>query len=318
MHKPPNRVDTTTDTVALKKAMKGMGCDERALIRVLTQSKYANPWFVEQLVHDYYTSFEDDLLKHVEKETHGDLEKGLMAILRGPLKHDVVTLHEAMDGTGTDEEAVNDVLLCRSNADINAIKALYKKKHLRDLKSRLDDEVQSDMRRLYGMVLSATKAEEAAPVIPADIDKKVVELHQATEGIIGANAISVAQVMTSSNAAQIRAISQAYKTKYHRSLEDVIEKEFRGDMEDALLQILLSAENRAKFDAERLRAPILKKIRKDERFVYRLVGLYWDSPRLQEAKQAHKQHFGRPLSKVVKEELSGDYEDLMMALIGKE
>merc|ERR1712000_253870 len=37
-------VDTTPDVEALRKAMKGMGCDERALIKVFTSPKYSSPW----------------------------------------------------------------------------------------------------------------------------------------------------------------------------------------------------------------------------------------------------------------------------------
>jgi annexin A7/11 len=271
-----------------------------------------------QLVRDYNARFMRDLAKDIESETRGDLETALLALVRGPLQNDVRTLEKALDRAGTDEDALNDVLLCRSNADVRAIATEYKRVIRKELAADIKDDVDDTLFRMYSMVLAATKAEDAAPVIPTDIDHKASELHRATEGVIGANAVAASQVLTSSNAQQIHALSDAYRRKYHRSLEDVVEKEFRGDMEDALLHMLQAGEDRAKSDAARLRAPLLKTVRKDRLFINRTLAMYWDPPRLAAAKAAYKRLYGKTLSKEVKDELSGDYEDLMIALIGKE
>ncbi|OTA88860.1 hypothetical protein M434DRAFT_398878 [Hypoxylon sp. CO27-5] len=310
-------VDTSSDVEALRKAMKGMGCDEAALIRVLTSSKYDNPWAMAQLVGDYNRRFIRDLAKDIESETRGNVETALLALIRGPLEHDVRVLIKALDRAGTDEDALMDVLLCRSNADIRAITAEYKRIKGHDLLVDIKDDVDDTLFRLYSMVLAATRAEDAAPVIAADIDRHVTELQRATEGTIGANAISVAQIFTSSNAAQLHALSEAYQRKYHRSLEEVIEKEFRGDMEDALLYMLENAVNRARADAKRLEKPLYKTPRKDRLFINRVVSLYWDRNRLDAAKAAYQKYseFRTPLRSAIKALLSGDYEDLMIALI---
>jgi annexin A7/11 len=313
------RIDTTADVDILRKAMKGMGCDERALIRVFANHKYQNPWAFQQLRHDYNTRFSRDLEKDVKDETRGDFEAALVALIRGPLMHDVYTLDKALAGAGTDEEALMDVLLCRSNADIRAIAAEYRHIKGRDLLVAIKDDVDDTLFRLYTMVLSATKAEDAAPVIPADIDHKVAELERATEGMAGANAIVVAQIFTHANAAQLRAISAAYHQRYHRSLEDVIEKEFRGDLEDVLLRMLTSATgDGGKADAHALRAPLLKTLQKEDIFTYRALRLYWgDRARLYAAQAAHQKYYHRALGKELRELLSGDYENLMVALIAE-
>ncbi|KAF7552041.1 hypothetical protein G7Z17_g4563 [Cylindrodendrum hubeiense] len=310
------KVNTTSDIETLRKAMKGMGCDEAALIRVLTSSKYRNPWAMTQLVQDYHTRFMRDLSADIKSETRGDLETGLLALIRNPLNNDALILEGALDGVGTDEEALNDVLLCRSNADIRAIVAEYKRVRGGNLIDKIASDVDSTLFRMYKMVLSATRAEDATPVTVPETDHKVTELHRATEGVMGASTISVVQIFVSSSDAQVRAISETYERKYHRSLEDVIEKEFGGDMEDALLRMLLQGANRARTDAARLRAPLVKTVRKDRLFINRLVTLYWDPVRLQEAKVAYKQRYKVSLHDDVKAYLKGDYEDLMVALVG--
>lgn len=297
--------------------MKGMGCDERALIKILTASKYSNPWAMQQLVNDYNKRLIRDLVKDIKSETRGTFEDALLALIRGPLENDAYALDKAMDGAGTDETALSDVLLCRSNADVKAIAAEYKRIKGKDLLTEIKSEVNDTLFRLYSIVLGATKAEPFTPVNPADIDTKVTELHQATEGVIGANAISVAQILATSNDAQIRAMVQAYQAKYHRTLQDVIEKEFRGDTEDALMHMLLMSNDRAKADAEWLRGPLTRKLgAKDKHFIHRVTTLYWDRSRLEAAKAVYESQFRRKLAADVKESLSGDYEDLVIALIG--
>ncbi|KAF3065899.1 Annexin A7 [Daldinia childiae] len=310
-------VDTSADVEALRKAMKGMGCDEAVLVRVLTSSKYENPWAMAQLVGDYNKRFIRDLAKDIESETRGGVETALLALIRGPLEQDVRVLIKALDRAGTDEDALMDVLLCRSNADIRAINAEYKRIKGNELLVDIKDDVDDTLFRLYSMVLSATRAEDAAPVISSDIDQKVTELQRATEGTIGANAISVAQIFTNSNTAQLQAISKAYERKYHRSFEEVIEKEFRGDMEDALLYMLENAIDRARFDAKRLERPLYKTPRKDRLLINRVVSLYWNRPRQDMAKAAYQVHSSArtSLRAAFKGVLSGDYEDLMIALI---
>lgn len=297
--------------------MKGMGCDERALIRVLVNPKYASPWTMAQLVRDYNSRFMRDLAKDIESETRGDFETCLLSLIRGPLENDVYNLSKALNRAGTDEDALNDVLLCRSNADIRAICTEYRRIQGKELHVDIKDDVDDTLYRFYSMILSGKRAEDSAPIIPAEIDQKVTELQRATEGTIGANVIAVAQIFTSSNDAQMRAINEAYQYKYHRSLESVIEKEFRGDMEDALLRILYHASDRARSDAGRLQRPLNKSFGKNRLFINRLVSLYWDQGRLHQTKMAYKPVTGSTLAGNIKSELSGDYKDFALAIIGE-
>lgn len=311
------RVDTSSDVESLRKAMKGMGCDERAIIKVLTSPKYSNPWAMQQLVADYNKRFMRDLQKDIKSETRGVFEDGLLALLRGPLENDVRTLNKAMDRAGTDEIAVADVLLGRTNADVAAIVAEYKRVQGKDLLAEIKSEFDDTLTRLYSMALSGTRAEPSAPVIPHEIDTKATEVHQATEGVIGSNAIAVASVFAKLNDAQLHAVDAAYQRKYHRSLQDVIEKEFRGDTEDAFLYMLAKAKDRAKADADWLRTPLVRSAGvKDKHFLYRVTALYWDRPRLEAAKEAYEREHRRKLASDVKAYLGGDFEDLVVALIG--
>jgi annexin A7/11 len=111
-------------------------------------------------------------------------------LIRGPLESDVRNLSQVLNRAGTDEDALVDVLLCRSNADIHAIAAEYRRITRHELLSDIKDDVDDTLFRLYSMVLSANRAENAAPVISAEVHYKVTEVQRATEGTIGVNAVA--------------------------------------------------------------------------------------------------------------------------------
>lgn len=201
--------------------MKGFGTDEKALIRVLANK---DPLQITALRDAYHRIHRRNLEADIKSETGGWFEEGLVALVRGPLLHDVHLLHSAMDGPGTKEKVLNDVLLGRSNADLHAIKSTFQQV----FRQRLEDVVRGDLslktERHFMMVLQAQRAEDSAPVVKADIDRDVSELYNATEGKVGTDEMKVCSILSSRNDNQIRAIAQEYRAKYARNLEDVIKR----------------------------------------------------------------------------------------------
>jgi annexin A7/11 len=254
-------------------------------------------------------------MKDVHGETSGYFREGLLAIIRGPLEQDCHVVHEALAGAGTKESALDDALLGRSNADMNAIKAHYQHKYRKTLESAVKDDLSMKTERMYDMVMSARRAEESEPAMPQQVDGWVKELYDATEGRTGTDSVHFCAVITSRSNGQIRAIAQAYKFKYHRSLEEVIRKEFSGHMESALLYIVGVAADQAKHDADLLEQSMAGLGTKDQALVRRVVMIHWDRQRLQQAKAAYKHFYKRDLVERVKSECSGDYKKLMAVCV---
>ena len=125
---------------------------------------------------------------------------------------------------------MNDVLLSRSNADLNAIKIHYNHKFKRSLESDVKGDLSAKTERLFDMVMSARRNEESTPVIPQQTDGDVSEIYRATEGRSGTDQIVVCSILSNRSDGQIRAIAQAYHQRYHRSLQEVLKGEFSGHM----------------------------------------------------------------------------------------
>ena len=134
--------DATRDADALRKAMKGVGTDEDALIKILGnrntaqrlqiktafQTKHkrvsfeARALFVQQC-----KSFEQDLVKDLKSETSGNFGKLLERLTMDPVELDCFELKKAVKGLGTDEETLYEILASRGNERIRAINETYQR-----------------------------------------------------------------------------------------------------------------------------------------------------------------------------------------------
>ncbi|PSS20018.1 hypothetical protein M430DRAFT_119369 [Amorphotheca resinae ATCC 22711] len=306
--------DGVADAEALRKAMKGFGTDEKALVRHLADK---DPLQINVLREVYHQRFKRHLLNDVQSETSSWFMEGLCAIIRGPLLQDVVALHSAISGPGTKEKILNDILLGRSNADMRAIKDLYHKTYHKSLESDIRGDLSMKTERHFMMVLAANRNEESTPVIPQQIDQDVMELYKATEGKTGTDELLVCSILTQRSDAQIGAIAYTYKQKFTRDLETVIKKEFSGHMELALLHQLRTGTDKAMRDALLLEDAMDGMGTKDHLLVQRVVRVHWDRNHMQQVKGAYQHRFHKSLVSRIKGETSGDYERLMCACLGE-
>ncbi|KAK3985124.1 annexin-like protein, partial [Cladorrhinum sp. PSN332] len=302
------------DANGLRQAMKGFGTDERALIRILANK---DPLQINTIRDAYTRIHRRDLIKDVKSEVSGWFETGLVALIRGPLLHDVHMLYDAMSGPGTKEKVLNDVLLGRSNADINAIKSEYS----RIFRRRLEDDVRGDLsmktERHFMIVLGATRAEDSVPVVKSEIDRDANDIYNATEAKLGTDEMKVCSILSTRNDNQIRAIAYEYQQKYARSLEDVIRKEFSGHMEDALLFQLRNGLDKYMHHASLLEDAMAGAGTKDYLLVSRIVRYHWDRNHMANVRGAYEKRYRTNLASRIKGETSGDYERLLLGCIGE-
>ena len=306
-------MDLSREADEVRSAMKRFGTNEKVLIAVLSR---LDPLQINSLKAAFTQRHRRNLIPDLESETSGYFRDGLVALARGPLEQDCFLIQKAISGLGTKESVLNDVLLARSNADINAIKAHYQHMYHRTLENDVRGDLSMKTERLFNMVLSARRNEESSPVVPYETNDAVDQLYRATEGTkVGVDQLTVCSILSSRSDGQIRAISQAYQQKYHRALGNVIEKSFSGHMEDSLIFMLSAAEDRAKHDATLLEDSMKGMGTKDELLVNRVVRIHWDRQRGAQAKAAYRHFFKKELSERIKGETRGDYERLMVACV---
>lgn len=303
--------DASRDADALRKAMKGLGTDDPVLINILSKP---DPLQMELLKDTYTRRIRRNLEKDVASETSGYYRQCLLALLQGPLMHDVTCVNGAVKGLGTKEAVLDDVLLCRSNSDMHAIKQAYMKKYGKSMESDVGDDLSLLTKELFKMVMAGRRAEESAPVIPQAIDADVQELRTATEGNV--DQMKVCLILTSRSSGQIRAINEGFRRRFHTQFGEVIERKFSGHMRDALSTIWGRAVDQVMFDAVALEECMKGAGTKDERLVQRMVRIHWDRQHMEQVKRAYHHKYKRDLRERVRGDTSGDYQKLLLAILG--
>jgi annexin A7/11 len=292
--------------------MKGFGTDEKALIATMAKK---DPLQMETIRTQYDQRLLRNLITDLEKETSGYFEKGLVEIARGPLVSDCYNLMEAMKGVGTKEVILDDILISRSNADINAIKEKYQQLFRRTLEADLKSDLSAGTEQMYMMIIAARRTEDSYPVNHQEIEQAVTELQSGMGGFAAKNTAQICQILTSKNDAQIKAIAQTYQQRYQKSLDTQIKSAFSGHMEDALRLLVARATNRAEAEAIRLEDAMAGLGTKDNLLVQRVVRCHWNQQFMNAVTAEYKRVLKKDLVKRIEGETKGDYERLMVACV---
>ncbi|PWY80777.1 Annexin [Aspergillus sclerotioniger CBS 115572] len=306
---PPATAITEADT--LRKAMKGFGTDEKTLIRVLAGTTDPNQMAI--IRHTYQTRLNRSLEKDLKSETSGSFEDILVSLATGPLDSDITYLHDAMSGLGTDETALNDVLLGRTNADLNAIKHAYAQKYHKSLLETVKGELSGKTERFFEMLLDARRPEVGTPFDRQGIDNDVRELHRATVGKAGTDEISVFAIFLNSSDERLSVLQGEFERVYHVRLDKVIRDEFSGHLEDALVGMLARARDPVLYHGTVLKECLFGDGVKEKRLVHWVVRLHWAPMYFDRVKAM----LGGELGKWVRNYISGgDFRDAVLQVCG--
>ena len=305
--------DASKHADALRKAMKGFGTDEGTLIKILAT---ADPLYVAKLNHTYSQRLGRNLEKDVKSEVSGKLEDALVAFIRGPLMQDVHAVRNAVKGIGTNEDLLNDVLIGRSNADLEAIKRAYRETFSKSLEEDVLDDLSGRTKQLFTMILTNTRPEDN-PYVVVDqqaVDRDVQDLYDALVKSSDTDLLTVCRIITSRSDTHLRAIISTYDRDNEPKLLDRIAKDSSGHLEDAILALLRGAQDPNERDAVLISRCIFPSV-KESLLTERIVRMHWDPERKKQVLAAYQKKFKRDLKSVLKANLSGDYEKALITAL---
>ncbi|XP_077999644.1 annexin A4-like [Glandiceps talaboti] len=307
--KPRENFDGQKEAEALRKAMKGMGTNEKAIIEVL-----ANVNNVQRLeiAKDYKTMFGRDLIKDFKSELSGKLEGIVLALMMPSPMFDAHALKRSMKGAGTDEEALIEIMCTRTNEEMAAIKLIYKKQFDNELEDDIMSDTSGSLKRIL-VSMSAGGRDENKEVDEAKAAVDAKDLFEAGEKSLGTDESKFNIILATRSFSQLRATFDIYAKLAKKEIEDSIKGEMSGNIEKAMLTIVKVIRNDSAFFAHRLNSSI-KGLGTDDQTLSRVIVTRCEKDMMR-IKREYLKMFNEPLAKAIIGDTSGDYRAMLLALI---
>lgn len=211
------------DAVNIKEACEGFGTDDSALTDILcnrskTQCKRIN--------EQYKKKYGQLLVDELKSECSGDYLQFLRKMVASPEEADADALFAAMDGMGTTERVLTEIIVTASNAQLRVIQQKYQAKYDRSLLDHVNSEVGGDYRDFLIACLNGQRMETAAPD-PALAAEQAAALHEAAKGW-GTNESVFVDILSKASVEQMDLIEQSFESSYGKSLSATIKGEMGG------------------------------------------------------------------------------------------
>ncbi|KAM9547230.1 annexin A1-like isoform 1-T8 [Salvelinus alpinus] len=222
---------------------------------------------------------------------------------------DAGILDKAIKAKGVDENTLIDVLVKRSNAQRQQIKASYQKASGMPLETALKSALNGELEEV---VLALLKT-------PAQYDAQQLKL--AMKGL-GTDEDTLIEILASRTNKEIKEIKKAYQEEYKNELQNDIKSDTGGDFRNALLSLCKATRNEdfivnqelAESDAKALYEAGEKK-KGTDCSVFIDILTTRSAPQLRQGFEKYFKYSKVDVTKAIDLELKGDIENCLTALV---
>uniref|UniRef100_A0A8D0GFJ3 Annexin n=1 Tax=Sphenodon punctatus TaxID=8508 RepID=A0A8D0GFJ3_SPHPU len=293
--RPAADFNADADVKVLRKAMKGIGTDEDAIIGVVTQRSNAQR---QELIKQYKSHFGRDLMADLKSEVSGALAKIILGLMMTPAQYDAKQLKKAMEGVGTDENILTEILATRTNREIQAINEAYREAYHKPLEDALSSDTSGHFKRILISLALGNRDERGEDLAQAKEDaKKLADVSSEESTSLETRFLSI---LCTRSYPHLRKVFQEFVKMTNHDVAHTIKKRMSGDVRDAFLAI---GQSRKKTH------PFLTLTRiMVSRSEIDLLNIRWE----------FREIYDKSLYHMIEKDTSGDYSKTLLAICGGE
>ncbi|XP_074866269.1 annexin A6 isoform X2 [Carettochelys insculpta] len=297
------------DAKVLRKAMKGLGTDEGAIIDVVTQRSNAQR---QLILRTYKSHFGRDLMADLKSELSGSLAKLILGLMMTPAEYDAKQLKKAMEGAGTDESILIEILTTRNNREIQAINEAYRAAYHKSLEDALSSDTSGHFKRILVSLALGNRDEGAEDLSQAHEDAK--KLSDVSSGDSTSLETHFLSILCTRSYPHLRRVFQEFIKMTNHDVAHTIRKHMSGDVRDAFVAIVRSVKDKPAFFADKL-YDSMKGLGTDERTLTRIM-ISRSETDLLNIRRVFKEMHEKSLHHMIEKDTSGDYCKALLAVCG--
>ena len=295
----------------LRKAMEGFGTDEEHLILVVTSNKTQERLKIKKA---YEEKYKKNLIDDLKSELSGKFEDAMVALFKEPVEYDCECIYNAMKGAGTDENCLIEVIASRPNWLLEKIKKKYSELYKKELVEDIKGDTSGDFQKILEGILRC-KRSEAKEINKENCEKIAKELSETKEEgwVVNDESSVFYNYIMNSSPKELSAIAREYYRLSGKTIIDGIENNFKGDAKDLLKSILYSLVSPSEYFATRIKKAI-EGFGTDNKTLIRILITRCEVD-MNIIKKYYKQLYNKEMLEDIKNDISGDYQKLMIELI---
>ncbi|XP_062926750.1 annexin A4-like isoform X1 [Mobula hypostoma] len=300
------------DAENLRNSMKGLGTDEGVIIDLLSsRSNFQR----QQIIQAFKSAYDQNLIDELKGELGGNLEAVVEGLMLTPAKFDAQQLNYAMEGAGTDEHILVEILTTRTNKQIFELAEAYQSENAVSLKESLQSENAGDFENLLVSLLKG-KRDESRYVDASLAKVDAQELFAAGEDKWGTDETKFIKVFCRRNFAHLRKVFEEYYQITNKDVEDSIKDEMSGTFQMGMLGLVQYAKNSAGYFASKL-YEAMSGAGTDERGLIRII-ISRSEVDMMDIKTEFCNLYGKSLFSYIEDDVGGDFRKILLLLCGKD
>ena len=302
--------DPVQDAQRIKNAL-GKKKDVQTIIDIATHRSNAQR---QQIVQEYYKLTQKNIRDEFRSSFSGNFQEALVALFYIPLDYDCNQINSAMKGIGTNEDSLIEIFATRSNERINQIKQRYFQLfNQKDLVKEISDETSGFFKKILLELLNGNRSTNTIPDDNecGDCAKRLFNCQKDKKDTLQDTYL---EIFTKKSREELANISKQYYNWYNKTLLEEIERLFSSDPRRIFKAIIYSLLSPSEYFAYRLNKA-MKGLTTKDAIITRVI-ISREEIDIERIKRYYNQNYGKTLYEAVKKATSGDYQKLLLELIG--
>ena len=263
----------------------------------------------------YYKLFNRDLMSDLKSDLSGNFGDAVMALFYHPVDYDCYQLRKAVKGLGTNEDALIEILTTR---DPNRISQIIKRYSMifegRNVIDDIKDDTSGDFRKILLNLLSENRYNNNT-VNKEECEQIARNLFDIIQKKKGIDIQMLIALFTQKSQIEFQLISQYYYKLSGETIMQLVEKVYSGDLKKCLKGIIYALLSPSEYFANKINKAISGLGTNDDMLIRIIVSR--EEIDLYRIKRYYKQIYKKDIIDDIKNDTSGDYSNLLVALLQK-